>query len=97
MQRDGDVWQAIWRAIIAKGPHAIKVSKVKGHATEQHVRDGTATAETKEGNDIADKLVEEGTTLHGKANVDLAYWLGARQRAYQTTMPDIQRFIPNSR
>ena len=47
MQKDGDVWQAIWRAILAKGPHAIKVSKVKGHATEQHVRDGTATAATK--------------------------------------------------
>ena len=74
MQRDGDVWQAIWRAIIAKRPQAIKVTKVKGHATEQHVRDGTATAETKEGNDIADKLVAEATALQGKAKVDLAYW-----------------------
>ena len=58
MQRDGDVWQAFWRAAIAKGPHAIKVSKVKGHATEKHITDGTATGAEKAGNDIADNLVK---------------------------------------
>ena len=80
MQKDGDVWSAIWRVIIAKGPRAIKVTKVKGHATANDIEEGRATAATKAGNDVADGLVREATALHGKGTVELAYWLKPDRR-----------------
>ena len=37
LQDDGDVWEAVANAVHAKGPRAVQVSKVKGHATRQDV------------------------------------------------------------
>jgi hypothetical protein len=93
MQRDGDIWQAIWRAALAKGPTSIRITKVKGHATDADVQEGRATAEQKAGNDTADTLVKEATDLHGKGTVDLAYWIEARHGKYKQMMADIQHFI----
>ena len=93
MQKDGDVWCAIWRSIISKGPKAIKVAKVKGHASNDDVTDGRVTAADKSGNDVADSLVREATLLHGKRTVDLAYWLEARHNTYKELMAQIQKFI----
>ena len=93
LQKDGDVWHAIWRVILAKGPGAIKVSKVKGHATAEDIEEGKATAVDKAGNDVADSLVRNATALHGKGTVGLAYWLEGRHKAYCKMMGEIQQFI----
>lgn len=93
MQRDGDVWAAIWNVMLAKGPTAIRVSKVKGHATEKDVTEGRTTAVHRACNNVADGLVKEATALHGKSTNDLAYWLEARHRMYTTLMKDVQLFI----
>ena len=93
LQKDGDVWQAIWRLILAKGPEAIKVTKVKGHATDEDVREGVATAADKAGNDVADSIVREANALHGKATIDLAHWLEKRHTAYCTMMGEVQQII----
>ena len=93
MQKDGDVWAAIWNAIIQKRPQAVKVTKVKGHATEEGVRAGRATEVDKMGNAVADSLVGDATRLHGKRLVDLAHWPEARRKAYQAPMTSILRFI----
>ena len=79
MQKDGDVWYAIWRIIFAKSPQAIKVTKLKGHATEEDVTAGIITEVDKSGNHISDTLVKEATVLHGQGTVDLANWLDCRQ------------------
>ena len=93
MQRDGDVWYAIWRAILATGPDAVNVAKVKGHATLKGIDDQRATAAHKAGNDVADRLVSEATPCHDKGTVDLAYWLEARQKTDCQVMAEVQRFI----
>ena len=93
MQRDGDVWYAIWRVILAKGPDAAKVSKVKGHATLSDVAEQRTTAAHKAGNDAADGLVSEATVCHDKGTIDLAYWLEARQKAYGRFMAEVQHLI----
>ena len=93
MQKDGDVWAAIWNAIIQKRPQAIKVAKVKGHATEEDVQAGRATEADKMGNAVADSLVGDATRLHGKRLADLAHWLEARHKAYQAFMTSVLRFI----
>jgi hypothetical protein len=93
MQRDGDVWAAIWNVMLAKGPSTIRVSKVKGHATERDVAEGRSTAVHRLCNNVADGLVKEATALHGKGTNDLAYWLEARHMLYTTLMKSIQIFI----
>ena len=93
MQKYGDVGYAIWRAIGSKRPQAIKVTKVKGHATKEDVADDRATVVDKSGSDVADSLVREATMLHGKKLVALAYWLEARHMTYKAFMAMIQKLI----
>ena len=39
--KDGDLWEAYWRAIIAKGPHSVRLTKVKAHATQRQLDEGS--------------------------------------------------------
>ena len=45
-----------------RGPNSAKVTKVKGHATEEMVQQGKVKAEEKKGNDHADEAVDAGAT-----------------------------------
>ena len=40
IQSDGDLWRIFWETLQARGPYSIRVTKVKGHATEKRVNDG---------------------------------------------------------
>ena len=53
---DGDLWEIFHRAASHKGPSAIRIGKVKGHASIDDVSEGIATDWTKYGNDAADAL-----------------------------------------
>ena len=75
MQADGDLWELAWQAVLERGPDAQKVSKVKGHATQQHIDEGLATAEQKEGNDWADTYADKGAMQHEPVAVKLAKWV----------------------
>ena len=44
---NGDLWKSIEEAIITKGPKTVKVSKVKGHATDEMVKEGKVKEEEK--------------------------------------------------
>ena len=46
LQRDGDLWQAYWQHAKAKGTHAIRLTKVKGHTTEAMVDQGKSPIST---------------------------------------------------
>ena len=69
------------------------VSKVKGHATEKEVEDGTVEQQDKLGNDEADKAVQEGKNEHLAGARSLANWLAARQEAYNKFMHRRHNYI----
>ena len=64
-QKDGDLWQQAWRAIIRKGVSNQRLRKVKGHATQCDIDKGISTAKNKEGNDKSDKNVDDGVDKVG--------------------------------
>ena len=67
LQDDGDVWEMIAKAIAARGKSATAVTKVKGHAKQEHIDNGETTAAHKEGNDLADEaagLAKTAQRLH---------------------------------
>ena len=43
IQKDGDLWQQAWIAILQRGPENQPVRKVKGHATQEDVEAGVTT------------------------------------------------------
>jgi len=59
LQTDGDLWQQAWLAVKSRGIGNQTLRKVKGHATEQDVINGTSTWEDRGGNDISDKLADK--------------------------------------
>jgi ribonuclease HI len=63
---DGDLWHQFQRVATAKGPASIKITWVKGHATEQHVQEGITTEAKRAGNNEADTMADKGTKLHGE-------------------------------
>jgi len=90
---DGDLWQHFFKAIKAKGPEAIKVSWVKGHATNEHIRSGISTLEQQAGNDSADKAADVGTAVHGKDLVDITGWYHDRYKAYTNFVKRVYKHI----
>ena len=53
VQSDGDLWSEFWSILQCRGARSIKVSRVKGHAKEEHIERGEANRVDKEGNDEA--------------------------------------------
>ena len=58
MEND-DLWKFFAESILAKGPRAITLTKVKGHATQEMVDEGRVDEEQKKGNDGADDGASE--------------------------------------
>ena len=59
-QKDGALWKIFNEMEKIKGAGSIRISKVKGHATEKNIQDGTSTLKDKKGNDRADSAADEG-------------------------------------
>ena len=57
LQDDGDVWSQIARIITGLRTKHYRISKLKGHATEQHVAQGLITNSQQEGKHEADGVV----------------------------------------
>ena len=53
--QNGDLWMKVEKTAKAKHQHTIKLTKKKGQATEEMVKDGRVRKEDREGNDEADK------------------------------------------
>ena len=91
--RDGDLWQLFEKLVKQRGPETVKITKVKGHATEEMVEQGKVEAEDKAGNDMADQAADQGATKsQGRLQVfaSLYAW---RQGRYRKMMARIQQFI----
>ena len=54
------------RSCARKGPDPIRISRVKGHITEEQVINNQHRLIDKKGNDEADAIADLGVELHGK-------------------------------
>jgi len=94
LQRDGDLWEMAWKAILKRGANSQEVRKVKGHATKQDIEEGRSNAVDKEGNDRSDENADEGVLMIGGAGlVRLGKWLTDRHDSYIAFMRRVQRMI----
>ena len=65
---------------LARGASSLRVKKVKGHATEDHISKGEATRGDKEGNDRADAAATKGVEEHGIGKLPFLEWIAHRQK-----------------
>ena len=79
---DGDLWHHFEQAVLAKGPSSIKLTWVKGHATEDHISSGVTSSAHQQGNDRADALADQGVQLHGEDIYTLARLYTKRHSQY---------------
>ena len=93
LQGDGDLWQQFWQLVRARGANTVKVTKVKGHATEQQVEEGKVRTEDKEGNDNADQAADQGVNQHARGLRGMVEWIQQRQKKYIEVMSEIQAMI----
>ena len=86
--------EAFWKGIQARGTHAQRMSKVKGHATFDNVSQGNATSEDRAGNNepgaCATMGIREATPGSMRRTV---CWLLRRQALYATWLKTIDKII----
>lgn len=92
LQRDGDLWQMYWQILLQKNPRAIKHTKVKGHATEEMVRNGTVAERDRVGNEFSDYYANMGTKTAG-VKVQAAWHYNKRQRQYTEIATKIAKTV----
>ena len=93
---DGDLWDHFHQAVISKGVESLKITWVKGHATQDHIDKGITTLKNKLGNDEADAVADIGTALHGQDIMTAAKCLQKRHHDYQVFMCDVSHHIVES-
>ena len=93
LTKDGDRWKKFNEAIIAKNPEAVKLSKVKGHATTEMAEEGKVPFAEKYGNDQAVIAAEKGTELGQSLVKRYATFYEKRHNQYVKFMGRIQSFI----
>ena len=94
LQTDGDLWEIAWQAILQRGSQSQTNRKVKGHATQEDVENGTSTVKDRAGNDRSDTNADEGVEkIGGEGLVRLGAWIAERHDRYIALMRRIQRFI----
>ena len=57
-EKDGDLWELFAKLVRQRGPNSVKITNVKGHATEEMAQQGKVKAEEKKGNDYADEAAD---------------------------------------
>jgi hypothetical protein len=94
LQKDGDLWEIAWAAILKRGAASQTIRKVKGHATKADIVEGKSNEEDKKGNDKADANADIGVQMiRGKGLVALAKWTADRHGRYILFMRRIQHFV----
>ena len=93
LQSDGDLWEHFYFALCAKGTSSFKVSWVKGHAKDIHIRKGITTTDNKIGNDKADSTADKGTLVYGERLIAIGHYLHKRHCAYLAFMKDVATHI----
>ncbi len=90
---DGDLWEHFFKAVAAKGAHSVRITKVKGHATEEQVAAGEVRSQGKSGNDAADAVADLGVKVHGEDLIKLGGLCRGRRKRYTRLVGNIQQHI----
>ncbi len=90
---DGDLWDHFEKAIIAKGPKSIRITKVKGYVTQKQVDAQKYRLCDKVGNDKADQAADIAVSMHGKPAIQLAKLWHDRHRYYAIFMQKVAKHI----
>ena len=93
LMKDGDLWGSFQKAVAAKNPEAVKLTKVKGHATSEMVQQGAVRFDDKHGNDQADIAAEKGATLVQPMVRHFARFYEKRHSEYVKFISRVQTFI----
>ncbi len=91
--RDGDLWDVLQHVIRSKNPKSIAISKVKGHATDQHVLDGLSTPLHKQGNDAGDEIATDALQFFGAGFLSLTNLCATRLTEYACFMAALTRML----
>ena len=87
---DGDLWQLFWDFLRIRGARSTKFGKVKGHATDKMVEDGSVRTYDRIHNGIVDGDATRGIEAHGQGVKDMAKWFAERHRKYGLFMHRIR-------
>ena len=93
LRSDGDLWEHFYKSVQAKGTTAVKISWVKGHATDEHIANGITTLNDKEGNFKADQSADVGVGLHGENLVKIIGYFHDKYQKYVNFMKDVSHHI----
>ena len=89
----GNRWLWFARLVEAKGPEAMRLTKVKGHATDQMVSLGKVTKEHTNGTDAADEAADIGVEQHGHYFLEASTFVVAKQKEYGSFMKEMYILI----
>ena len=93
MMKGGDLWEVFANIVQRRGPETVTISKVKGHATDEMVKEGQVRLSDKKGNDNADRAADRGATeSQAKVHRHGAMY-SRRHKEYRALMCRIQNFI----
>ena len=90
---DGHLLKQLHLAIPNRGHESIKITKVKGPATQQDIQVGNSAETLKQGNDNADLAADEGVAHRGPNLVPIGKYLAARKSSYALLTHRIQQII----
>ena len=91
--KDGDLWSIFHKFVLHRGWGSVRLTKVKGHSTEEQVRKGQVSPKDKDGNDKADEAAKDAMRLHGEGVVKLANWYMTRHVQYTRLIKDIHTHL----
>ena len=90
---DGDIWHNFQEAACAKGPHSIRITKVKGHVSQVQVDANLYRHCDMVGNNKADEAADVAVETHGKDVISVARILHNRHLQYMRFMQQVSRHI----
>ena len=96
LRNDGDVWEAIAEAMVAKGPTSLWVRWTKGHATEEDVATGLTSAVDRQGNKCADALADKAHHLSARLPAVASNHAAARWGSARTVVRAVHDFLEDA-
>lgn len=90
---NGDIWQCIEATLHDHGRRGTQIVKVKGHATEEHLRSGVANEHQRWGNQVADKMADDAHDFHPLLLRQYVALTTERRKEYATLVDTIQHIL----
>ena len=91
--KNGDIWEIFQKHVQCFGSDHIRMSKVKGHATEADVQEGRVADWDRDGNNQCDKYAGEAASLYGTGVPHLAKAYAYNHELYQIVTMHVHIFL----